>query len=743
MERRRGRCGAPGLGMAALLMAAGTTRADGANADRAFLTQGVKQIGSPGIPGPVCLLNDRAFAVVMGRVDRQQAPVVAAGRLGKGRVVAFGHEGYFSDLKTADAGRFLLNCTRWAAGGKAKPAVGLRGFGALQAHLKKAGMAVRPLGGGQWSKKLDGLDVVVTSPAGLRPGDVAALRAFVAAGGGVLAGIPAWGWKQLNPGKSLGAELPGNRLFAEAGIVWADGYQRDTASGGFAVGDAMPRMAHAGRALDALAALAEGKGPKLSKQEMALGVSAITRAAMAVPSNEKLFRPRLERLLATQSGKVKLPKPKAPLTDADGLAKVILTMQLRRDLRLTAGQVKAHPAAKHFPGAVPADAKRVTRRIEIDTAIPAWHSTGLYAAPGELITLTVPPSAANKGLWVRIGCHKDRLWHKSTWSRAPEIIRRFPLKAPATKAANAFGGLVYIEVPGRSKLGKLNVEIAGAVEAPLYVLGKTDLKAWRERIRQRPAPWAEVACDGVIISVPAKHVRALDDPERLMKFWQRVMDACADLATIPRKRARPERYVSDVQISAGYMHSGYPIMTWLDAAPRFVNLKLLSTKGDWGMFHEMGHNHQSGLWTFGGTGETTCNLFTVYVLETVCGVTGGHGGIDPGRRKRKIKAHLAAGADFRKWCGDPFLSLAMYLQLKDAFGWGPFKKVFAEYRTLPGRERPKNDAQKRDQWMVRFSKTVGRNLGPFFDAWKMPLTDKAKAAVTDLPEWMPKDFPPA
>lgn len=58
------------------------------------------------------------------------------------------------------------------------------------------------------------------------------------------------------------------------------------------------------------------------------------------------------------------------------------------------------------------------------------------------------------------------------------------------------------------------------------------------------------------------------------------------------------------------MHSGYPIMTHLDAAPRMVNLAALRSVGEWGLFHELGHNHQADAWTFDGTVEVTCNLFS-------------------------------------------------------------------------------------------------------------------------------------
>ena len=89
------------------------------------------------------------------------------------------------------------------------------------------------------------------------------------------------------------------------------------------------------------------------------------------------------------------------------------------------------------------------------------------------------------------------------------------------------------------------------------------------------------------------------------------------------------------------------------------------------------------------------------------------------------------------WKRKPFLALVMYRQLKDAFGWEAFKKVFAEYRSLARHERPKTEAEKRDQWLVRFSRAVGRDLGPFFDSWAIPVSEGAKKSVAHLPAWMP------
>jgi len=152
----------------------------------------------------------------------------------------------------------------------------------------------------------------------------------------------------------------------------------------------------------------------------------------------------------------------------------------------------------------------------------------------------------------------------------------------------------------------------------------------------------------------------------------------------------------------------------------------------------MGHNHQSGDWTFDGTGEVTENLFALYDIYKIFGHSApGHPAVAPAEREKRTRAYLAA-PDFNKWKGDPFLALYMYMDLQDAFGWEAYRKVFATYRALPDSERPKTDDEKRDQWMVRFSRQVGRNLGPFFEAWAVPTSQAARDSIKDLPVWLPE-----
>lgn len=451
---------------------------------------------------------------------------------------------------------------------------------------------------------------------------------------------------------------------------------------------------------------------------------------------------RLQALLAARRPAL-TPSKANPIRDADPLARVLVRFWNEQLLTTPAREVHAEPAAVAFPGQPPTS-PAVTRTVAIDLAVPGRHSLGLYAVPGVLVTVTCTAPPRENDLHVRIGAHSDDLQKRPAWPRFPKISRTFPLGAGETAAANPFGGLVYLEVGKPGPAGaKLEVTVSGAIDAPLFVLGTTDLATWRETGRNAPGPWAELATGKVVLTVPSSRVRELADPTDVLRFWDRVLDGAADLVGRAHERARPERYVADLEISAGYMHSGYPIMTHLDAAADMVDLARMQ-KGPWGLFHELGHNHQNRDWTFGGTTEVTVNLFSLYLCETLCGVgqdRAWSGNL--GRAAEALTKKLAAGE--APWGGDEgkpdlALRLLMYAQLQREFGWATFTKVFREYAALPEAERPKDDAARHDQWLLRFSRATGRNLGPFFVKWGLSTSEAARAAVAELPEWLPKEM---
>jgi hypothetical protein len=711
-------------------------------ADQRQILAGVGEISAPGVPGPLCIFGPDAFALAVGGSSGSAVePVAAAGRMGKGRVAAFGHGGYpeAASLNTADTGRLMDQLIDWSAAGKARPRVGVYQLNGVAEALGERGHDVRQLDLAEI--RLGEVDVLFAPSWNNPPDEVDVIQEWVRKGGGLITASTGWGWQQLHPQLDILTDFGGNKLLAPAGIAWADAYLNRTSPQGYAVDGPPPALTHAGLALDRLLDERAG-GPAMSADERNQASVTLTQAARCLPPEDPLLVPRL-KALAEDPDIHWIPSKPRPIEPDNLLGKIVLILQERDYRRDPAAHLQAHPAAEFHPGLVPAEAPRVTRTLDLDVSQPDWHSTGLYAAPGEPITIRLPESAVGQGLRLRIGAHADAIHGRASWHRAPRVSYDWPLEAAETELANAFGGSIYVVFPRNSQLGRVEVEIAGAVEAPRYVGGQTSPEAWRSSIRDLPGPWAEIGSDKMIITVPSAAIRDLDDPQAVVDTWDRIMDLNAELAAMPAERLRPERIVPDVEISVGYMHAGYPIMTYDDQYERLANVGHLRGEGSWGLFHEVGHNHQSGDWTFGGTGEVTVNLFTLYVYEHLVGipVAENERGSDAFLAAQMAKYDFAA-PNFEQWKGDPFLALSMYVQLQHAFGWEAYRQVFAEYRGLLSSERPADDAAKRDQWMVRFSRQVGYDLGPFFAYWGVPVSDEARDSIADLPDWLPADFPP-
>jgi hypothetical protein len=708
-------------------------------ADLKTLHEGVKAVGSGGSPGTVVVFGEKAFAVV---VDGSPAanPVVGVGTLGKGRIVAFAHDSMLGPeaLKQADTLRFLKNAVAWAGG--ASPKLRTIGYPDLAKAL-----------GGEETKAIPKFEagmVLVISPSNLNEAKTQEIQAFVEAGGGLFTGVPGWGWLQTRPGKSLDADMPMQQLLASAGLAFGTGFaERKKGSANFEVG-AIPKGTNSALSVDAVETwLAGGMAPPAAEAEPIR--AAVNRMAGAVPAKyADPLRVRLAKSIDKAGGKIPVPMPKKAVGANDPNGKLLLGITTQMALELPTNLVKAHPAAAGFPGAVDAKAARVTRKVGINVdptgyicngvGVSAnsdiWHSTGLYAAPGETITVELPEAVKGQGVGIQIGGHSDQLWNAKSWSRAPQVVKRTKAASGKTELANPFGGLVYITVPAKAKLGTIEATVANAVEAPRFVLGATSKEEWN-KLRSAPGPWAEFEGRNVILTVPSESARKVEDPIELLKFWDRVLDHCADLTAVPRERGRKERLMHDVQISAGYMHSGYPIMAPLGEVSTLLDIAKIQRDGAWGYFHELGHNHQQPMWTFDGGTEVTCNLYSLYCYGTMCPNAPLHDAMKPASRRKNAAKYLEGGAKFETWKSDPFVALLHYFQLKEEFGWETFKKVFAEYQKLPANERPKTDAEERDQWLIRMSKACGKNLTKQFDYWGIPTGEAARKLVIGLPMW--------
>jgi hypothetical protein len=172
------------------------------------------------------------------------------------------------------------------------------------------------------------------------------------------------------------------------------------------------------------------------------------------------------------------------------------------------------------------------------------------------------------------------------------------------------------------------------------------------------------------------------------------------------------------------MHSGYPIMAHMDFAERALDAGRMAREGDWGIFHELGHNMQRAWWTWGSASEVTVNLFSLHAMEEVVGRAPALA--FDARSREEAHAFAAAGRPYAQWCSKPFVALHMYVELIAAFGWDILRQVLKGYEDDPPGGLD-TDGKKMGEWAVRYSRAAGMNLVGFFAArWNLPF-DKAAA----------------
>ncbi|MEC5129477.1 M60 family metallopeptidase [Verrucomicrobiales bacterium BCK34] len=731
---------------------------------RKLITQsGGEAILGKSVPGLIDITTDDGFPLIQ---DARGNIIAAAGESEKGRAIGFTHGSFLKPgeiLAQESVMEMLANSIRWA-GRSGKPTVGLHpSIADLEKALSEKGIGVKVL------KPLDVSSGMVNAYCvigheSLNENEIQELTDFATKGGGLVVATTPWAFNKKFEDFS---DFPGNRILAHAGIQFMpDGYARNQDP--VSIGDATapvesltskPGEMKSGDATES-AALAAAKRLAVEKKvdQSSAGAQLLADLFSAKALKGAKLVEFLEALKALNLavGPI-IPTKENPVVPAkDPLLEAIIELETYFNETAPAGVMYAIPAASDFPGAVPEDAGRITKELTIDGTWRGWlegrnaagwaakemRPTGVYAAPGEVIKVTAPARIAGEGFEVTIGSYGGKLNNRDAWHRYTGWQVSKPVASKVTEVSSGLGGLVTIRVPRGAEYESLDLVIEGGVRAPLYEHGKTDLTKWASEIRKYPAPWAEIAGPRMIIALPSEYIRTLSDPDEVMEIWSNYIDTAAELVQVNRDDYRAERIVFDRQTSAGSMHSSYPVAAHLgSAAEQAVDANSLKKDGNWGFFHEYGHNHQHNLWALPGTGETTCNLWSVYIFEEYVGKDRDdtHRAIRPLDRKQRVNGYFSDGAKFENW--SVWVALETYLQVQEEFGWEPFKKVFDEYNRLEPGDRPEGQAQINDQWVIRLSKACGKNLQPFWATWGLPMSSDVERALKDLPVW--EDHPVA
>ena len=684
---------------------------------RATLLKGVSSIADMGVEGTVAVFGDDAVSVLE---DADQKTVIAAADDGRGRVVAAGKTG-FADFAHAGSGstaNFYRNVIDWVSHGDGKNTSIVTDNAAAESWLIDEGFS-KVSRRSDWAEALDEADVLITYLIGATPAEQHAVGDFLARGGGMFVGYNGWafGYAGLTPLTS-----GGNAVLRRFGLSWTDDIS-------WAFDGSILRGTPAGNAL--LAGAIAAAPANHTANAIAESTRAIDATFASVPADNPFITTVRRNVLENASTAV--PTPDTPVDDSTEKSRLRIEAAVLQ--ALPANELFAHRTADSW-GEISADAPRVTRArsfvVSSRNAETQWLGTGLYAAPGDVVTVTLPAGLVNRGWSLKVGSHTDDISASARYARMPfGISRDFPIDSTTIKIGSVYGGLIYLVKPVTTAATTHTVSFANTLEAPTFVLGQTTAAQWAAN-RRKPAPYAELVSGSVIITLHADDIRTLANPAAVMRSWVTRMNAADDLAHAPVPRTRPERINDDLQISAGWMHAGYPVMAY---GRNLANMVDSDPGDDWGFVHEFGHNHQSEDWTFDTEVEVTTNIFSMRSFDAIhARPTDGWAAMwTSAGRAAHVASFIEHGRDRAHHAAD---SLTTYAQLRAAFGWEPFRQFFRQEQG-DSAHRPMNDQEKRDQWVIRFSLIVGRNLGPFFQAWGFDPSQEALEQVARLPVWSP------
>ncbi|MGC4015200.1 MAG: M60 family metallopeptidase [Luteolibacter sp.] len=422
---------------------------------------------------------------------------------------------------------------------------------------------------------------------------------------------------------------------------------------------------------------------------------------------------------------------------------------------MTPAQLFVHPCASDFPG-TPSAGSTVSKTVSVNGTTPVDFymnqgykptrvETGVYAAPGATITITIPAGMTSAGLQAHIAGNgsEDLTWNIDGWTYFPKLWRRVPLTATTTQTGNVFGGLVTILVPAGSSLGTFNVTVTGALEAPCFVLGTNTDTEWNTGLSTKPAPYGYVKTDKLTLYVPKSQLSAMTNPTAVATHWKTVMDTADEYYGYTPWRKRSEAIATSRYVAAGAAYAGYPIEAgWgTDSAEQLNDARV---NGSWGNYHELGHGFQDnfdGAFVIPTHAEADVNLFPGMIFNMVHKHTAwdnnSHPSLDASERIIRRADYFALPAAQQTWqvaCeGDPVndkgeVVYHFYYNISEAFGWTAYKTAFTRLMNYLQNPTGSTDTDlknlstsdpnfKRNRFYILFCDATGRNLDTYFQRY--------------------------
>ena len=251
------------------------------------------------------------------------------------------------------------------------------------------------------------------------------------------------------------------------------------------------------------------------------------------------------------------------------------------------------------------------------------YLTGLYAAPGELVKISISSADLEKvgGKFVVIvgqagnQTSSNDLPSTVRFTRMPIITNTFNISSTEAYVGNPLGGPIYI-LPTIDT--NYSITISGALEYQHFVYGNTNEDDFIS-LANNTVPYvdAEIGLNSVRFSGPKYGFSGLtfDDFDKSMLVWDQISLFSRQFPSGSNKK-KAIHMVGDVYVGGGALALAYVgnnrCVVPATSIKEALNYKSFTTSGNWLNIHEFNHHFQK--FGFHGTGNEVTNNF-INIME--------------------------------------------------------------------------------------------------------------------------------
>lgn len=375
-------------------------------------------------------------------------------------------------------------------------------------------------------------------------------------------------------------------------------------------------------------------------------------------------------------------------------------------------------------------------RLQISLCNTNLQSTGFYLPAGTALTVTVKAMTAPNAVLVVGAPDADA---------RPEFkkSREYALKKGRNVITDAGGGVIYYKVIGDGGYVSATLD-AVAQPMPYFVYGRTSELEFQRQLDERTTPFVELVSAHATVTVErASALRYRSENHSDLMFTFEDLIAIEDVTSgydgsspLHARQAHPYHLVgypsaiANVGAYATHGHTSYPP----PIQDRLLTVEGLRMRG-WGVYHELGHQHQQVTYKPTSLTEVTVNIYSLavnasfakkYGQQPRLHVPDGTTGLTPWESAVPMigSEGVVYGSTF-----DGMERLVMFEQLRLGFKnfWPTLHKIIREER--PPKGDYWDEVYRLRNFVVWASKAAKADLSDFFLKWGFTVDDDARAQI--------------